>query len=35
MTRLLKELPQQVRQRVETLCLEQLENLGCCTVRFY
>lgn len=22
------ELPQQVRERVETLCLEQLENLG-------
>lgn len=28
LTRRVGELPQQVRERVETLCLEQLENLG-------
>lgn len=28
LTRRVGELPQQVRESVETLCLEQLENLG-------
>lgn len=28
LTRRVGELPQQVRERIETLCLEQLENLG-------